>query len=282
MSIVEYVPGNSIFHRMNPVTKLYMMAVLFVVIMVFFKAFSLLVILFIMIGMWRFSKIPMRYLQFLMILMLATGVTFTLTQGFLYDPPSGNYTGILTLPLPPLYIGGGKNIFVLTLEGVLFGLTMTVKILTLIFVFPLVAITTSITDFVTGLTKLRVPYKFSFTLAIAMRMVPQINSSFAIITDAERVRGVNIEKMNLIQRLRNYVPHFVPLILAMLRSSDTMDIALESRGFGRQQDRTSIDEATFRRIDYISFAVLTAILIYSVISAMLWGQLIPITLPFSL
>jgi energy-coupling factor transport system permease protein len=115
-----------------------------------------------------------------------------------------------------------------------------------------------------------------------MRMVPQINSSFEIIQDAEKVRGVNIEKMNLIQRLRNYVPLLVPLILAMLRSSDTMDIALESRGFGHQEERTSIDEATFRRIDYISFIVLTAILIYCIISNMLWGQLIPITLPFSL
>lgn len=277
MSIVEYVPGNSIFHRMSAVTKLIFVVAFFIVIMVFFKTTSLLILLAVMVILWRTSKLPMKFLKLLMVLVVSTGVAFLIIQGFLYDPPGGTYTTIFTVPLPPIILGG-KNIWDLTLEGVLFGVAMTIKMMAVIFVFPMVIITTAITDFVAGLTKLRVPYKFSFTLAIALRMVPQVNSSFEIIQDAQKVRGIDLEKLSLLKRLRVYVSLLVPLILALLRSSDTMDIALESRGFGHTTKPTSIDDTSLRTIDYVTLAVIALVLVWSIYAAFFtpYRQIIPI------
>jgi energy-coupling factor transport system permease protein len=277
MSIAEYVPGNSVFHRMKAMTKLIFVVAFFIVTMVFFKTTSLLILLLTMVALWRISKLPMKFLKLLMILVISTGVTFLLIQGFLYDPPHGYYTVIFTVPLPKILLGN-KNIWDLTLEGVLFGVAMTIKMMAVIFVFPLAIITTSITDFVAGLTRLKIPYKFSFTLAIALRMVPQVNSSFEIIQDAQKVRGIDIEKMGLVKRLRTYVSLLVPLVLSLLRGSDTMDIALESRGFGYTQKPTSIDDSSLRRIDYIALVVIALLVVWSVYAAFFtpYRQIIPI------
>ena len=111
-----------------------------------------------------------------------------------------------------------------------------------------------------------------------MRIVPQINSSLEIIQDAQRVRGIDLEKAGVFGKIRSYISSVVPMVLSLLRSSDVMDIALESRGFGHTQKPTSIDDTSFRRIDYITFAVVTLILGWSIYSAFFtpYKQIIPL------
>src|SRR3989337_3103469 len=130
MSIVQYVPGKSIFHRMNAVTKLFFAAAFFIVVLSFYKMTSMLILLVVMVALWRISKLPFRFLKLLLLLVGATGATFLLLFGFLYDNPSVGYTPIITLPLPPISIGWertvegifypAKNLWTLTVEGLLF------------------------------------------------------------------------------------------------------------------------------------------------------------------
>ena len=117
------------------------------------------------------------------------------------------------------------------------------------------------------LAKLKLPYKFIFTLGIAMRLVPLIISTYQDILAAQRLRGYDITEMNFINRLvKGYVPLFIPLVLTMLRRTSDMDIAIESRGFGAPVTRTYLEDITPTGKDYIVLAgviiVFTLVFIY--------------------
>jgi energy-coupling factor transport system permease protein len=110
------------------------------------------------------------------------------------------------------------------------------------------------------LAKLKLPYKFIFTLGIAMRLVPLIISTYQDILAAQRLRGYDIGEMNIFTRLvKGYVPLFIPLVLTMLRRTSDMDIAIESRGFGAPVERTYLQDITPTGKDWI---VLSGVILF--------------------
>jgi energy-coupling factor transport system permease protein len=69
--------------------------------------------------------------------------------------------------------------------------------------------------------------------------------------DAQKSRGLELEKGNIFKRIRNYIPILIPLIVSAVRRSMEMAEALESRGFNTSGKREPIKVLTFKRIDYL-------------------------------
>ncbi|MBN2556340.1 MAG: energy-coupling factor transporter transmembrane protein EcfT [Anaerolineales bacterium] len=134
----------------------------------------------------------------------------------------------------------------------LFVIVIGLKILTVVTVFPVLTATTPMPVFMAGLAKIRMPYKVIFTLGMAFRLVPLVNTTYQDITEAQQLRGHDLKSMPFFKKLaKGYIPLFVPLIVTLLRRAGDLDIAIESRGFGGQQERTYLSEITMGWRDWI-------------------------------
>jgi energy-coupling factor transport system permease protein len=146
---------------------------------------------------------------------------------------------------------------------------LTLRFLVLLTTFSMFFMTTSPDDlglaldrigFVRWLSKrwLGYPNALSFTFTTAVRLVPTLAADAQTVVDAQRSRGLELDKGNLFRRIRNYVPILIPLLLIAIRRSLELAEALEARGFPGREGRTSLFELRFRGVDFGIMAVSSA------------------------
>ena len=112
--------------------------------------------------------------------------------------------------------------------------------------------TTSADDLGLALDQIHVPYSISFTFTTAVRLVPTMADDAQTVVDAQRSRGLELDKGNLVKRVKNYVPILIPLIISAIRRSVELAEALESRAFGATEHRTAIVQLRMRFADYVT------------------------------
>ena len=84
------------------------------------------------------------------------------------------------------------------------------------------------------------PYEFAFAFTTAVRFVPVLAEEAQTIMDAQKARGLELEKGGLLKRIRNYVPVLIPLIVSAIRRSLELAEAMESRAWGATKKRTNL------------------------------------------
>lgn len=136
-------------------------------------------------------------------------------------------------------------------------LAMSVRFILIISCFSIFFLTTYPEDFAEALVKLKVPYEFALTFTMAIRFVPSLSREAQIIIDAQRSRGLELEKGSFIKKIRNYIPILIPLIVGAIRRSIKVAEAMESRGFGASPKRTSLRELKLKFGDYFFLLVAT-------------------------
>ena len=100
-----------------------------------------------------------------------------------------------------------------------------------------------------ALEKARIPYEFNFAFITAIRFVPVLADEAQTIMDAQRSRGLELDKGNFLKRIRNYIPILLPLIINSIRRSLELAEAMESRAFGATEHRTNLYELSLTRTD---------------------------------
>jgi energy-coupling factor transport system permease protein len=76
--------------------------------------------------------------------------------------------------------------------------------------FSLFFMTTSPDDLGLALEKMGLPYMLSFTFTTAVRLVPTVALEAQTIVDAQRSRGLELDKGGLVNRVRKYIPILIP------------------------------------------------------------------------
>ena len=79
------------------------------------------------------------------------------------------------------------------------------------------------------------------------------------IMDAQKARGLELEKGNFLKRVRNYIPILIPLIVNAIRRSIELAEAMESRAWGATKKRTSLYVLKLKRNDYLLILLTAAI-----------------------
>jgi energy-coupling factor transporter transmembrane protein EcfT len=131
----------------------------------------------------------------------------------------------------------------------------------------------------TAMSRFRIPYKFNFILGSALRFAPLFYTNFATITDAQKLRGHDMDKMKLLEKvMKGYVPIVTPLVLLLLRSSDDMQIAIESRAFGAPVKRTFVEELRMSRLDYLVVGFSLGLVLVTIYGVVTQGSLVPVGL----
>ena len=141
---------------------------------------------------------------------------------------------------------------------------MAFRFVTLMSSFSLFFLTTSPDDLSLALEQSHIPYEFCFAFTTAIRIVPVLANEAQIVVDAQKSRGLELERGNLLKRIRNYIPILIPLIVGAIRRSLELAEAMESRGFGVKKKRTSLYSLNFKARDYTILILSLAILAISV------------------
>ena len=172
MNLLQYLPGNSILHRLNPVAKLAAAFLLGICAIVSNSVLFTTGLLILLLGLCFACGLGRRALGLTRSLLVLGGMMFVLQLFFVR---SGD----------PLLSAG--NFTVITDEGlssaVLLGLRIIATMLPLMLLFAI----TEMNDLCGALVKrLHVPYRYAFIVTTAFRFVPLFTTEFHDIEDAQK------------------------------------------------------------------------------------------------
>jgi energy-coupling factor transport system permease protein len=237
-----YIPGNSWLHRLDPRTKLWA-AILAGVVGLLFQQIGVLAALLVLSHLALLSaRIPLGRIRWLW-LRLAPLLIMILILQPLFAPGPG----------PDLLRLGPVRI---TVDGILEGLSFALRAAALAFVAATLLLTTDSNQLVQGLVKLGLPYPWGLTVGLAIRYLPTTYGLYVTISEAQQARGWIVGRGGFLQRTRSYLPILVATIIAALRLSDNLALALAARGLGYPAHRTVLHDIHFNKTDWLAvFAV---------------------------
>ena len=96
------------------------------------------------------------------------------------------------------------------------------------------------------------PRDIVFAFATAVRFIPIIMLDALQIMDAQKSRGLELDKGNLIARVRNLVPIMIPLVVNSVIRSGELAEAMESRAYGATPRPTSLYALSLRWRDRLT------------------------------
>jgi len=159
------------------------------------------------------------------------------------------------------YLYGDYVSFVSLLE---YSFALTLRFLVLVESFSIFFLTTSPDHLGLALEQSHVPYEFCFAFTTAVRFVPVLAEEAQTIMDAQKARGLELERGNFIKRIKNYIPLLIPLIVNAIRRSLELAEAMESRAWGATDKRTNLYVLTLRNPDYVLVILSVVMLILAV------------------
>lgn len=97
--------------------------------------------------------------------------------------------------------------------------------------------TTDIRDLMTGLVSIGMPYRYAFTIFLALRFLPIVQQEVDAVKAAHAIRGRAFHSP-IRHRFRLWQRYMFTVIVNGLRKAENTALAIESRGFGAYPDRT--------------------------------------------
>ena len=250
---LEYVPGESFLHKMNPVAKL---AAAFLLVIACFTTNS-----FVLLGVVIVLDIAMA-VQCKMVpqtLGLARAVAIfsvLLALIALLFTPQGD----VLVVLPWGYIGT---------TSVLNAVLIVVRLVACAVPLFLVFYVTKLTDMANALVKvLHVPYKYAFTFMSTVHFIPVFMNDMAGIMEAQTARGVEFDG-GLMKKIRLMVPLCVPLLVSSVRKTNSAAIAAEVRGFNLRTRESGFKEYPFSGADFAAMGIAAALVVIAIVMVVL-------------
>jgi energy-coupling factor transport system permease protein len=137
---------------------------------------------------------------------------------------------------------------------------LTLRFVVLVESFSVFFLTTSPDHLGLALEQTHVPYELVFAFTTAVRFVPVIAEEAQTIMDAQKARGLELERGNFLKRIRNYVPILIPLIVSAIRRSLELAEAMESRAWGATKKRTNLYALRMHKGDIVLLAITAGVI----------------------
>ncbi len=230
-TISLYAERSSVVHDVDPITKLFyiLFAILLPIILPSFTmSFLCLGLSLLLLTAARVIRktIPMFSFVFLIL------ITVVIIQG-LFKPE--NETVLFNIGPVTMYK-----------EGLLYALTIMLRVLNIISAFMILVLTTKPSDLVESLVRKGMSPRIGYVIISVFQIIPEMMGTMGTIMDAQRARGMETEG-NLLVRIKAFVPLIGPVVLGSLINTKERAMALEVRGFNSKAQKTYLnEEKTYR------------------------------------
>jgi energy-coupling factor transport system permease protein len=257
--VFRYTNLDTPIHRLHPLVKLAYVALTLVLVMYPIRPTDMPVLL-IWLGLsailWTVARIELRRFATLFKILLGTFLFLIIIQGFTYR---FGHTPLITIGHLRLW---EADLGIITKEGVWFGIVLSIRVLAAASSLPLFVMTTSTSEIMTAMDKLRIPNTATFMFVSALSFTSLIFEMWGSIVEAQKLRAFDIDRMNIFQRaFKAYIPIITPLILLLFRKANDFQIAMETKGFGAPIKPTEIEVLTVRWSDYVWLAFIVGVFI---------------------
>ncbi|WP_422661096.1 energy-coupling factor transporter transmembrane component T family protein [Paenibacillus sp. EC2-1] len=240
--IGQYIETHSIFHRLDPRTKLIGIAMIMLSFLMLDSSLSYVIATLVVTGLLMLSKIPAR-----VIWRGIKPIVLILSFTFLYHVIFTKGTVIWSW-----------SFIELTREGLRNGIQFVWRIVLLVLLTSILTLTTKpltlahgLEKLLSPLSKLKIPVEqFSLMIVIAIRFIPTIQQELDRILLAQKARGVDITSLSLPKRLLAYIPIIVPLLFTTIQRAEQLTYAIDARAYGNGKGRTRFEQLEFQNLDY--------------------------------
>lgn len=212
LDVIDYTPGKSLLHRLNPVTKLAIAAAIITATFLTQSPFALTALLALILAIGAYAGVARRLTGLLKVLLPIVAVMFTLQVVF---TPTGEHIVAFA-----------------TVDGVIGGLCACLRLVGVALPLVLMLSVTRLTDLANACVEvLHVPYRYAFTFTTALRFVPVFTREMHAIMEAQTARGVHFDTGNPFKKLALMIPVCIPLLVTSVQKTDATALAAEQRGF---------------------------------------------------
>ena len=245
MSVFDGLKFRKVFspiHNLDPRIKFVYVIAIFIVAIIFYQIIPLLILFLMQLPFVFLAHVQRQWLRSL------RGAAFLALFIFVINVVTTYFT----------------TGYVLTAANIESAASMTLRFVVLVESFSVFFLTTSPDHLGLALEQSRVPYEFAFAFTTAVRFVPVLAEEAQTIMDAQKARGLELEKGNILKRIRNYVPVLIPLIVSAIRRSLELAEAMESRAWGASKKRTNLYALKLHKGDLALLAIIATILVATV------------------
>lgn len=244
--LVSYEHANRWLHQRNPLSK---MAILIAVL-----------------GLGIFAAAPTTPWFYGVLLLIAVWLLGEFGGIRIYDElrkRKGFVIGIVVVfGVVNLFFGRGNELgrellfippwFRITDHSLHFAVAKTSFLLSSLITVILVLKSTILSDMTHSLTRVKVPYALAMITATSIRCIPMVTSGLKISYNAQRARGLELDRGGFRERVRQIGYLLTPLMLMLLKSVDLMAIIFQSRGLDfASRPRTHLRELKMDTQDWI-------------------------------
>lgn len=224
----QFYPGKTFIHRLDPRVKLLFSLLLLATTFMYTEISVTTIIIGVEGGLAALAGVARRWVK------TVYGVAPLIIAVFLM-----NYLIYSLLPGQPLDPTGIYRSF-----------AFAYRLMALLASFSIFFLTTTPEELGMALTKFKIPYIYTFAFISAIRFTPVLAQELQSIMDAQRSRGLELEKGNPLTKVKKYIPILVPLLVNVLRRSYELAEAMEVKCFGAKKERTYLKELKMTGKDY--------------------------------
>lgn len=256
--VLGYQPGNSFIHSLNATTKLIFLLLVSISCMVTFDTRFLLAVCIFSLILLKIAHIKWSQISFIVKFIMVFALINVIAV-FIFQPTYGQ----TLYHSKTVLINAGY--FTVTAQELFYLLNVILKYICSIPLVLLFLLTTNPSQFASSLNKIGVSYKIAYSVSLALRYIPNIQSSYWAISAAQQARGNELsKKAHLGQRIHGTLNIVMPLIFSSLDKIDIISTAMQLRRFGSKKKRTWYVTQPFKLVDYLVI-ILAFILVLIVI-----------------
>ncbi len=253
ISLGQFLPGDSVVHRLDPRTKILLMVVYIIVVFMVKTLPVFLLPALLLVAIFAFAQVPATYffsalkpMKWLLVFMFVINIFATQGKTVWFEwkfirltQEAFEQAVFITLRL--VLLVAGTSILTLTTSPI--------------------ALTDGLEKLMAPLRKLRFPaHELAMMMTIALRFIPTLLEETDRIQKAQMARGADFESGNIFQRAKSMIPVLVPLFVSAFRRADELAMAMESRCYHGGEGRTRMLELHFHARDLIASLAMLAVL----------------------
>lgn len=242
VNVIDYVPGATVLHRLNPVAKLALASGIIIATFLAASYPALVGLLVITLALGTYAGVFSRLASLLKVLLPLAAIMLVLQMIFVQ--------------------GGERLVGFVTSEGLVTGSKACLRLLGVALPLVLVLTVTKLTDLANACVEiLHVPYRYAFAFTTALRFVPLFGQEMNAIMEAQTARGVEYDTKNPIKKLHLMLPLCIPLLISSVGKTDATALAAEQRGFYLRTRESSYKRYPLQALDFAAIAVAAALIV---------------------
>jgi energy-coupling factor transport system permease protein len=265
LHITRFESGEGILYRLSPLTKLVIVISITVAVSLtiwWFGAILTLVfwLLFFTLNEAKRKVLYVSYLLLSSILGVSTGFAFYTPYSVLQMAFNTNTLNVVWV-WPSYFTFAGYEPY-LTLQALYYGLQITFRFTAPMLAGLLLVLTTTPSDLMRYLAKVKFPLPFIFALTVAMRTVPRIFDILDTVVKLQLMRGLGYGKPAFLRPFYVLIAALyglVPTLIFLMKGAKYTAIAADTRAFNSTPRRTYMKEVKYTRADYVAWGLILAL-----------------------